>query len=275
MATYRILAWSAPGQGKSTFALRGGGKKWYAQLDSGSYQRAIAGFPIDESTITKEDFFVPMTALTDSPKLDKSMVGAQGRGPVQFIHRLEGWSEKLDEFKNAYVKALFGDYETIIIDTASRLWELARRATQQRVQEEYPPSEWQAQLKRAEYQEPNWLIDQVIETADQQGKNLVLLAHEKEKWSGGNPTGLMVPKGSDDMTSGVNLIMRFRLENQRPVAEFVEKAPLGLIGMKLTSPSLEEVLNLLAAAALINRSGVDLPQPLTYEGIVELAGSLA
>jgi hypothetical protein len=271
MATYRILAWSEPGQGKTSFSLLGTQKKWYAQLDSGSYQRAVDGAPIDESLITVENFFVPLTALTDRAKLDTSMVGREGKGPVQFVHKLEGWDEKLQEFFDRYVWALQQDFDTIIIDTSTKLWELMRKATQQRIQEQYPQADWAAQIKRAEYAEPNSQMSQVIEAADTFNKNLVLLAHEAEAWVGGSPTGKFKPKGSDDAPKEVNLIMKFSIQNKVPTAEFVDKAPLGLLGLKMEKPTLDDVFEVIRNASIINKMGGTLPNPLTPESIANSA----
>jgi hypothetical protein len=271
MATYRILAWSEPGQGKTSFSLLGTQKKWYAQLDSGSYQRAVDGAPIDESLITVENFFVPLTALTDRAKLDTSMVGREGKGPVQFVHKLEGWDEKLQEFFDRYVWALQQDFDTIIIDTSTKLWELMRKATQQRIQEQYPQADWAAQIKRAEYAEPNSQMSQVIEAADTFNKNLVLLAHEAEAWVGGSPTGKFKPKGSDDAPKEVNLIMKFSIQNKVPTAEFVDKAPLGLLGLKMEKPTLDDVFEVIKNASVINKMGGTLPNPLTPESIANSA----
>lgn len=271
MATYRILAWSEPGQGKTSFSLLGTQKKWYAELDSGSYQRAVDGAPIDESLITVEKFFVPLTSLTDRARLDTSMVGQSGKGAVQFVHKLEGWDEELWRFVDRYLTALQGDYETVIIDTATKLWELARKASQQRIQQTYDVSDWQAQMKRLEYAEPNAQMSQIIEAADRHDKNLVLLAHDTEAYVGGNPSGKFKPKGSDDAPKEVNLIMRFSIQNGQPTAEFVDKAPLGLLGLKLVKPTLDDVFEVIKNASVINKMGGTLPSPLTPESIAETA----
>lgn len=270
-ATYRILAWSEPGQGKTSFSLLGTQKKWYAQFDSGSYQRAVDGAPIDEDLITKEDFFVPLTSLTDRARLDTSMVGQSGKGAVQFFHKLEGWDEEFWRFIDRYLWACEQDFDVLIIDTASKLWELARKATQQRIQQQYPVTDWQAQMKRLEYAEPNAQMSQIIEAADRYNKNLVLLAHDQEAWVGGSPTGKFKPKGSDDAPKEVNLIMRFSLQNGKPVAEFVDKAPLGLLGLKMEKPILDDVFKVIAAASTINKMGGTLPSPLTLEAVVNSA----
>lgn len=271
MATYRILAWSEPGQGKTSFSLLGTQKKWYAELDSGSYQRAVDGAPIDESLITVEKFFVPLTSLLDRGRLDTSMVGAAGKGPVQISHKLEGWDEEFWRFVDRYLEALKGDYETIVIDTATKVWELARKATHQRIQQEFPKEDWAAQMKRAEYAEPNAQMSQIIEAADRENKNLVLLAHDQESWVGGSPTGKFKPKGSDDAPKEVNLIMRFSIQNKQPTAEFVDKAPLGLLGLKLVKPTLDDVFEVIKNASIINKMGGELPDPLTPESIAETA----
>lgn len=270
---YRFQVWGAPGSGKTSFALDGDGTKWYAELDPGSYDRAVMGLPIDEDTITKVEFYAPLTALRSRARLDTSMVGQSGKGAVQFVHKLEGWDEQFWAFTDAFLDALEAGYDRYIVDTSTVLWDLAKNAALERIQNEGKVSVSEARLQRLEYQEPNDLMAQIIGAAKQKKRNLVLIAHSAEIWEGGNPTGKFKADGSKHIPGMVDLSLRFEVKNKKPVA-IVQKPGAGgleLEGLEFQSPSFEMVAETLDAAALIRKMGGELPDPLTPENILNSA----
>ena len=270
--SYAFLVWSAPGKGKTTFALSGEGRKWYAELDAGSYSRAAAGLRLEPDEIELHKYYVPLTSLLDVARIDTAMVGASGKGPVQFVHNLKGWNEKYTEFLAAYLEALESDCRFIIIDTSTRLWEMARNASMQRIQQTRPAEQWSANMRTPEYQEANDQIAQIVEAAKMFEKHLVLVAHQKEIWQGGDATGKFQVDGSKHIPAMMDLVMRFDIEDKAPVA-FIEKGPMRLTGMKLTAPTFGYCADLLDAAAAIQRSGLEMPD--SPDAVIELAKVLA
>ena len=270
--SYAFLVWAAPGTGKTTFALSGEGRKWYAELDAGSYSRAVAGMPLAEGEVEVHKFYVPLTSLLDIARIDTAMVGQSGKGPVQFVHNLKGWNEKYTEFLATYLEALDTDCRYIVIDTSTRLWEMARNASMQRIQQTRPADQWSANMRTPEYQEANDQIAQIVEAAKMYDKHLILIAHQKEIWANGDATGKFQADGSKHIPAMMDMVLRFAIVDKLPVAT-IEKGPLALTEMRLVAPTLPEVIDLLDSAAAIQRAGLEMPT--TPDEVIALAKVLA
>lgn len=257
------LGWGAPGNGKSTFALSGLGKTWYAELDPGSYERAKAGADPDKLEVYEcypptEDLFAE---LLEEGKLNTSMVGDSQKGAVQVVHRLTGWNERLRDLRQAYVKAL-KDPEvcTIAFDTAAQLWVLIQNSFKQRIQDETPVE--RVRLTRLEYEDNNRTMMMFIMAAKQQRKDLVLIAREREKYLNDKGTGELIPSGWGEFQAQADLEIRFSIVNKKPMAEIKKAggADTALIGMKIPEPTLPKLALLADCATALRSEGVPLPE---------------
>ena len=272
MTSRIIIAWGATSMGKSTFAINGSGKTWYAEFDPGSYDRATEAIDPSELTrITLAKFYAPLTSIIDAGTLSTAMMGQSGKGAVQIGHKLKGWREKYNEFWQGYVQACEADYDTIVIDTSSRLWNMAQNALRQRIQEEVQGVDQAERLKRLEYQEPNDQLTMMVNAAKETGKNLVLIAHEGEKWVKGEPTGEAKPDGWGDAAKESDISLRFTIKNRLPVAT-VYKPEVLVKGWEIENPTMQKADEFLRALALNQKLG--FPAPESYQGLMEAVKGL-
>lgn len=143
------------------------------------------------------------------------------------IHRLQMdiWGKEnvtplRDEFLTLY-KAAMKDPEvtTIVIDTATQLWEIIRLAHFEKVTKE---NKGRRKLMPVEYAEPNSQMRSIIMAGEANGKNLVLTHYTKEIWdSEGNRTSKVEMDGFKQTSGEADLILHFetipRKDKGRPV----------------------------------------------------------
>lgn len=263
------LVYGQNGTGKTSFVVSGSDPLEYAELDAGSADRA---FCLNPELLHVAKFYSPLTSLQDIGRLSTTMVGATGKGAVQVVHRLSGWREKYSEFINWYLGALEGNSPVVAIDTETKLWQMARNALRQRIQDEVPAAMQGDRLKRLEYEEPNSQFHSLIEAAKASAKSLYIVAHEKNKWVGGEPTSDTEPDGWNEVQDEVDVILRFTIEARKTVAQ-IKKGPLELLDMKIPEPTIARLDGLLVARDAIVRDG-STPVPSDYEMVVKLAASL-
>lgn len=281
MSTPRVYyCYSASGLGKSTFALSGPKKKWYAELDAGSFERAESGLDIPKDLIDINYFYPPIKWDDDEDGdkvVDTSMVGKSGHGAIKVITKLEGFRELRKQFRNAYGKALQDpEIEDVIIDTESNYYDLIQLAQKQRFQEELGVEA--GKLKRAEYDELYAEMFQIMRGAKGSRKNLILLAHEKELWIGGEPTGKFIPDGCKKVPDEADVSLRFVKKNRKPVAIIVKAggADMRMVDMEIEEPTIEKVDHLLDCAKALQKEmkrnkGLKFPEDV--EGIINLGSA--
>ena len=253
------LIFGGSSTGKSTFAGSGKGRKWYAELDPGSFERT--GLPTDDFDL--HYYYPPLSSLLERGKLS-------GAGVSRTLH---GWDELFWQFVDDYLKAMKEDYSDYVIDTGTKLWLLCRNAFFQRVQDEKNEKE-RERLSRLEYQEPNGHMDAIVDAAKIAGKNLIFVAHEGELYNKGEPTGKMKPDGYKELANMADATLQFYLRNKKPVAR-VFKAGAGgleLLDMEVEEPTRDKVDELLEAAMKIRRAGKTVPSE--YSAVLVEALSL-
>lgn len=272
--SYIILVSGGPGTGKSTFAIPEDLAGAYFEFDPGSYRRATDALPPSRTeNVTLHKFYAPLTNLLNLGKVNVGQTGGVGSAATQ---HLEGWRELYVEFVDAYLKALASDIDYITFDTETREWLLVRQAWLQQVQEAQLSNNKQEadRLGTLQYTETNARQAQLMDAARLYDKHLILLSHTKEEWKGDKATGRMIHDGHKESPGLADLYLNFELDGHTPVATILKAGAggLDLIGMKLTAPTLTGVIKLLDSAALVRRSGMELPE--TPEDIIMTAEAL-
>lgn len=283
--SFIILIYGDTGTGKSTLALTGEGRKAYMELDIGSLERAASGLPVSENDIDYFQYRLPPTSLRDRGRVSTAMVGQSGKGAATIVHKMAGWGDLAFKFRNEFCDFCeSAEYSDIIIDTGNLAWELLQDGTREDIQKHLPPDQWEKELKRLEFEEPNKNLWEMCNYAKSCGKNLIFTSREGQVWSGGNYVeGSHKPEGSRDLPGYCDAIVRMTIVNKKPQAEIVKTAAGGMeiSGMKLVAPTLTDLITLLRSAAAINRynnearrngiDGLKWPSPLTLDSVIKLA----
>jgi hypothetical protein len=268
--SYVYLMMGGAGTGKSTAALSGSGKTGYHEFDPGSAERAMNGSHLNRDNIKLTRHWPPITSLKAYGRVSAQGVGVQEK-------TLSGWTETYNDFIDAYMENLEdAKTEQIVFDTETAEWLVIRNGFQQQIQETQGKEQAGRMIALA-YTEPNSRYTQIVTASKMYDKDLILIGHTKEEYKNDKPTGNMIHDGHKEAPNLADLTLEFTIENKQPVAT-VRKAGAGgleLVGMKLVAPTLSDLRGLLDGAALIRRSGLSLPAPLTMASVKTLAGSLA
>ena len=266
------LAYGPNGSGKSWFALSGKGRKWYAEFDPGSFDRT--GLDPKNPDLELHKYPPPISSLMDKGKLDLSMVGKSGRGGVGVSLKYTDWDEIfwagfVKDYTDALTANQFDDY---IWDTAKLMWEMNQNSYRERIQEETDLDTYRG-LTRLDYKTPNMWMHRFIQAAKAKSRNVVIVAHQKDEWQNGEPTGRYKPDGWDEASDQSDCTLRFFVRNRRPVG-ILEKggsAGMDVIGLEVVEPTIEKMNRLLDAATALRRAGIPLAG-MDAEAIVQTAG---
>lgn len=174
-------------------------------------------------------------------RLHQFIVDVWGKEPVSPL-----W----EGFLEAYKEALVGDAKTIILDTATQLWEVVRLAHLERVQKESPKE--RVRLQPVEYAVPNSIMRSVISAPKANEKNLVLTHYIKEVWDNeGRKTGLFEPDCFKHTEGLADLVLLFNSKKLKPTGEETVvtvarcRKDRDLVGQKLTNPDWGTISNIL------------------------------
>ena len=254
------------GTGKSTYALSGEGQVDYYELDVGSAYRAMEAMNLPENKVNLHTYPPPLTNLIE-PERTSTINPAV---PIS-VHRLEGWRELFWQFIKDYLEGLKGPGYPVF-DTETKMWLMTRQAFLQEVQESV--SGEKERLNSLAYTEPNARYDQVITAAKSRGKDLIMIAHEKEVWEGDKPTGRFIHDGKKEAANLADITLRFKVVNKKPVAEIMKAGAGGmeLVGRKLEEPTIPSVNAFLDAAIKLRKAGMPLPD--SNDELLELAEAL-
>ncbi len=260
-----IVVFGESGTGKTTFALSGSKPAHYFEWDSGSFERAATGLNLSEGDVVLHQYPSPLTNLMDPGTL---AIGQKGGYAPATGHTLSGWKDLFWGFVGDYLESLkLPGYP--VIDTDTRMYLGIRQAFLEQVQDAVGPE--QDRLNTLQYTEPLARKSQIMDAARQRGKDLILLAHEKEVYFNDKPTGVLIPDTHKETVAMADCTLRFTLENKVPVATIYKAGSGGLelTGMKIPLPTLAKVNQVLDGAAALRRAG--LPVSNDYE---ELTGAM-
>lgn len=260
-----FLVLGAAGTGKSTFALSGEGIVDFYEFDPGSFERAAIS--LQEGKVNLHQYTPPLTAL-EAPSGKLSLINP---AVPQTSHHLAGWSENFWRFVADYLPALDGPGYPVI-DTETRFWMTIRQGFLQEVQE--ATGKDQERLNTLAYTEPNARYSQVLTAPKIKGKDLVLLAHEKESYVNDKPTGTFVHDGYKEAPNLADCTLRFTLQGKVPLATIYKAGTGGLelIGREIQNPTLVLVNAILDGAAKLRRLGMGIPE--TNDELLQLAAAL-
>lgn len=262
--------WSAPGLGKTTLAILGKGPKFYGEFDAGSFDRAAESLePNDYEPIKRLSYLPPLSRLGDSTHISTESVGTSGKGGTVVVHKLDGWEDLRIKFENELRQFLEQEGPGwVIMDTGTKYWELAQNARQERNQKETNIDS--ERLNRLEYADPNSNLEFIIGMTKAQGKNFVMLCHEKEKW---NSQGVMVVDGPKHAKQNADMEVRLILNNRAETIAIVQKPVQLMQGWEIPEPSLARFDWTLRAAAKW-RMMKNLPKPSNFADLQKLMGNI-
>lgn len=296
--SYNFSIYGKTGTGKTTAALAGPGRKAYMELDIGSLQRAASSMAFEWESLDYYTYRLPPTSLRDRGKVSTFMVGKEGKGAATIVHTLKGWEGLADRFTNEFAdfcedykwidNPLYGEpnqpqrikvpcdvpYTAIIVDTGTLAWDLLQDGTREQIQANLPQDQWEKELKRLEFEEPNMQIWDMCNWAKANRKNLIFTSMEAYTWNNSGPSpGYDLDKhkadGNKYLPGYVDIEMRMTIERQEVWGELTKTAAGGpeLLGMKIKYPNVPGIIKLLNNVAMYKREGIPLPKPLTYESM--------
>jgi len=110
-----------------------------------------------------------------------------------------------------YRAAVEADYQTLVIDTGTALWEIIRTA----FTEERESSGGSRKPGALEYVEPNRRMAAFFTLPQILGKNLVVTSHLKEKWEGGVATGQFILDGFKKTEAYADVCLTIEMKGQK------------------------------------------------------------
>ena len=152
------------GSGKSSLAMTWPGKKFYFDLEGGSWRAAWRA--------EKKEYTLWHPGGSLEEELE-SMTFKKG-------DRVEGQLAQWQEIIEKYLELIRGDeYETIVMDTARILWRVDHKAELESKQNNQPPQEkvlnrWKQTLGTVEYGVPGQRMENVLIAAKRYNKHLIL-----------------------------------------------------------------------------------------------------
>lgn len=251
------LYWGAPGSIKSSMAATFPGPIEWFGFDIGGFKRARVP---EGQEITVYEYPAPIKLEMEKKRVD-----------------LEGWSELWAEFLKDYTKALKGPAQTLVIDTGTRCWIACHRAYLQmkqenaRAQGKHPAES----LLQIEYGEVNPWMFSVLDSPDQQGKNLVVTAHDEEERidqivkgekesvivtdSYGKP--VMKPQGFRHITKNAAIAIQMYIEDGVGWGEVTKSGLVtsSLTGAKIRLPTYQKLVEVLEGAEDLEKIGLPVP----------------
>ena len=149
-------------------------------------------------------------------------------------------------FLKAYKEALAGDCQTLVIDTATQLWEVVRLA-------HFEDEKTTDQKHFAfEYGKPNSIMRSILSAPKANGKHLVLTHYVKEVWSSeGKRTGEITADAFKQTEGIADLVLGFEAKAKKPKGEDTlvtilrSRDERGLVGETLINPTWDIVTGLL------------------------------
>lgn len=238
-------------------------------IDVGGFNRATwANLPkprIDLTDIESKSYRVPIG-------MERFMSAPQGQPTIRFPKRITGYREAWQDVLVDFVECVQNpDIKTIVIDSATALWEICHKGYLQEKQEiqlaqgvPETADHFRERLQPVEF--PNDRMNQVIYTAQSFDKNLVMIHYPKDEY-----VTVMNEKGKkEDQRSGRLILDGFK---------HTEKVVDIVFWLDLKTKQVQGGLEVYAQAKVSTKCGFpglgtaalgwELPSP-TYQGIVQL-----
>lgn len=263
------LLYGKPGTLKTTFAGNGPGRKWWAEFDMGSFNRARIEEP---ELIDVHKYYPPLAAMLDFGRLMKDSKGEvlphNQRQAIGYMDTLDRFgSELLGELESIRI----GQSETkrVIYDTESLLWSMCENARDEEVRLAKVSDTRLGQLR---FTEPNRWMRGFIMSPKSVDVDLFLIAHEETPYG----KDYVQASGFKEAEGAMDVVLRFTVEGATPWAEITKTAgaDLSLKGSRVSWPTVEKIEGLLDGSyrQKIKASGLGLPE--TADEIVTLGSKL-
>ncbi len=267
----RSHLWYGPnGTGKTHAALKGASTDEptaYFEWEPSGFRRGAAGLNLNEGSVAVHKFRVPTPELES---LGEVKVTAAGNAMPQVSFHLEGWVECISEFNQKFTAACKAGQRPVV-DTVTRLWLAQRQAFEQQVQD--ATGKDAEKLSQLKFTMPNARMIGMAEYAERYDLDIILISHEDTVFNSNPP--IAKPDTMKELPNLVDVVLRFRIVGNRPVATITKAAEGGmdLVGMEIEEPSLIKVNALLDSAAAIRARGLPMTG-LTPESIIEQGQAL-
>jgi hypothetical protein len=179
-----VAVWGEEKTGKTTLSLTFPKPIFHMDLDVGGFNRAA--WRLDTKDIKTVSYPTPMQ-LEKMMGQTKEIVNGKAtlRMPKKIIGMKELWTNIIIDYADAMSKP---EYNTIVIDSGTALWNICHKAYLQELQEKQmaqgtPESDIRAQLQSIEYGIPNDRMEALLDTARTYRKNLVLTHYPRDVYA--------------------------------------------------------------------------------------------
>lgn len=271
-----IVIWGAEGSWKTTMALSFPRPIVHFDIDVGGYERAAWNLADTKDIETKSYAVpIPIDKLKGRQKIQNGKE-VSIRLPKRVLGYMELWQEIVQDFVEALQRK---EVKTIVIDSATKLWEICHTSYLQELQEsqivkdklELPRDEnkLRERLQQVEYGEPNRRMDTLAYSNRSYKKNLVFTHYSRPKYI----------KQLNAKTGEIESVDSGRIEidgykGTRKVVDAVIELVLDNKGMVTAQfPSNPEVFKCAIPGLGSTVIGQVLPEP-SYQGLVDLREAL-
>lgn len=187
-----VIAFSATGHGKSTFALDAPGPIAYNDIDF----RAFHAIKRAREERGKDVFYKSVASVRKTSSMTDDQVKAAGRKSFDEFVRAVEWACK---------ECQKGNVATLVEDTGSELYQLDLFAVHGRTDK----------ILKRDYGIPRHEFRSLTKMIRQSGLNLVMLCHQKEEYRNDAPTGRMTWAGFEDMGADVDTAVQLQMVNKK------------------------------------------------------------
>ncbi len=203
-----VAPWGEEKTGKTTLALSFPKPLFHFDIDVGGYKRAA--WRVDTDGVTSETFAQPIQV---EQMMGQGVTDNAGKLTIRFPKKVVGVRELWQAIITRYVEVLQDpQWETIVFDSFTQLWNICHRAHLQEVQEKQIASSpkiddnaLRESLMPKEYGPPNDKMRAVIYNARSTGKHLVLTHYPKDVY------GVRVgEKGQEEYRTGEQTLDGFK-----------------------------------------------------------------
>ncbi len=248
------LLWGPAGTGKTTFALADATPEnpvAYKELEPGGFRRSARRLNLHEGAVDVQKYPTPNqeleTLLSGVPEL-----GGKGGLKADFNYKLDGWVELLNDVVMSTMSTSKAGQRPVF-DTATRFWYLIRQGYEEMVQKATGADI--DKIGQLRFTWPNKIHLQIHEFPLAYDLDVIWIAHEGTVFNSDPP--VYKPDCWKELEGLVDVSLRFRIVNNKPVARIDKGAEVGMTlrGLDIPEPTLAKLNTILDVAPLLEEEG--------------------